>query len=264
MNNVFVFFSSIGNIGLTTTVLAVADTLAKNTDSRVGVLNLNAWDDGTDYIEEPEFTLDQIKSRLTGKMFHNTDDLLGKFKAIRENLYVLAGNRDRRLDRLYSIEEVNYLIEKSKELFDIVLIDAGCHIDNALTAGALEFSDQLFLVLNQQDKSSKQFEQLNDGILLDFPILKKDLNLIMNNYSSRTYLPSDVEISKQIDVPLYATIPHVENAWLCEIEKKWSVLYDNKNFNDTIFNIVERLVEKSNVTLVEGAKKKKRGLFKMR
>lgn len=261
MSKAITFFSSIGNIGLTTSVLAIADTLSKHTSAKIAVLNLNAWDDGTDYISEPEFTLDQIKSRLTGKMFHNEDDFLSKFKSVRENLYILSGNRDRRLERLYSIEEINYLIDRSKEVFDLVLIDAGCHLDNALTAGAIDYSDELFLLLNQQVKSSKRFGQLYDDILIEYPILKKDLNLIMSNYQSRTYLPSDDEISKQVDVPLFATIPYVENAFLCEIENKWSLLFDDKEYSKILYKISEQIAEKSSLLMLEGTTKKKRGFL---
>lgn len=261
MSNVLTFFSPVGNIGLTATVHTIAATLSSRTESRIAVLNLNAWDDGTDYIEEPDFTLDQIKSRLSGRMFHNDEDFLSKFTQIRENFLVLSGNRDTKLERLYTVDEVKYLIERTKELFDIVLIDAGSHVDNALSAEALEQADDIFILLSQQAKSAKQFSKFHDDILVEYPIYKKDLHLIINKYQSRTYLNTDDTISKEVDVPLFATIPYVENALLCEIEKKWSLLFDDKDYAKTINAIAEKIAEKSNLVLLENASQKKRGLF---
>lgn len=261
MNKVLTFFSPIGNIGLTATVHTIADTLSVRTESRIAVLNLNAWDDGTDYIEEPDFTLDQIKSRLSGKMLQNDEDFLSKFTQIRDNLLILSGNRDTKLERLYSVEEVKYLIERSKDLFDLVLIDAGSHVDNALSAEALEQADDIFILLNQQAKSSKRFGQLYNDILAEYPIYKKDLHLIINEYQSRTYLDTDDKISKEVDVPLFATIPYVENAKLCEIENKWSLLFDDKDYAKTINGIAEQIAAESNLAMIESPNQKKRGLF---
>lgn len=263
MNNVFVFLAPIGNIGLTTTVLSLADELSKNTDSKVAVLNLNAWDDGTDYLQEPLFTLDQIKSRLTGRMFNSVDDFTSKFTHVNENLLVLAGNRDRRSERLYSVEEVQYLVRKASEVFDVVLVDVGSHLDNALSAATLDLADEILIISNQQDKAAKQFEQLYESILMEYPITKKDLKLIMNNYQSRTYLPEAERIAKEMDIELLATLPFVENALLCEIEQKWTILTDDKNFHKALLNVQKYIIEKAQLVEKEQSFKRKKvfGLF---
>lgn len=263
MSKVFTFFSSIGNIGLTTTVLSVADTISKITNSKVAVLNLNAWDDGTDYFAEPEFTLDQIKSRLSGKMFLNTEDFTGKFNKLGDNLYILPGNRNRRTERLYDVDEVKYLIERTKEVFDVVLVDAGSHIDNALTAGAFDMSDKLYLILNQQDKAAKQFNQIYNDVLIDFPIVKSDLKLIMTNYQDKSYLLNAEKVSREIGVPLVAMFPRVETGWLCEIEKSWSNLTDNKEYAEQAFILAEAICFETNLVVLDDGNKKKKGFFRI-
>lgn len=263
MNNVFTFFSSIGNIGLTTTVLSLADTLSRKTENTIAVLSLNAWDDGTDFIAEPSFTLDQIKSRLTGKMFHSADDFKSKFTPIRNNFFILSGNRDRRSERLYSADEIEYLIIRASETFDVVLIDAGSHLDNAMSAVSVDKSNQLYVVLNQQDKAAKQFEQLYESILIEYPIPKNAINLIMNAYQNRTYLPNAEKISKELQLELLVTLPHVENGWLCEIEQKWSNLTEDKAFAKQIEQLANHFVELAHLQFVEGAEEKKKifGIF---
>ena len=263
MTNVYTFFSSIGNVGTTTTVLSIADALAKATKVNVGVLNLNAFDDGTDFYNPPTVSLDQLKPKLTGKMFSNENDLLSKFVVPSPNLYILPGNQQRRMERDYSIDEVEYLIERAQDIFDIVLIDAGNHFDNALSNGAMVMTNAVYFIANQQPKAIKRFQQLYDEIIKEIPIPKDDIQLIISNYQDRAYLPTDTDISKQLNLPLLSTLIHVPNGWVSEIENNWKLLSEHHRYRESIYQIVEEIAASASIEIKE-TPQKKRGFFKLK
>lgn len=182
-SNVFAFYSVLSNVGTTSTCLSVGMTLKEHTHAKVGVLLLNAWDDGTDQIDYKGTYLDEIKPKLTGQLFQNNNEFLSAFHMIeRDALYILGGNRNTRMERLYTEEEISYLINKAKEVFDIVLIDCGSHFDNAIMVQSLMESDFRFLVINQQPKAIKKFNYVFNDILYPIGYKVSDFLMIINQY----------------------------------------------------------------------------------
>jgi cellulose biosynthesis protein BcsQ len=258
MSKVVTFFSSLSNVGTTSTVLSTAYALANYSDQKIGVLLLNAWDDGTDFYTNPPYYLNELKSRLAGKMFENDEDFLGKFKTIYEDrLFILAGNQDRRMERLFIEEEVEYLLERAREVFDLVLIDAGCHFDNALTVISVNKADMKVLICNQQAKAVKRFHQIYDDILFSLGIDKQDLHLVVNQYQDHSFLPTDKDISKQLNVPLLVTVDFEATGWLAELENKILFSYDYPLYQDAIMVIAKKIAETFDIPLKEVERKRK-------
>ena len=257
MSKVVTFFSSLSNVGTTSTTLSTAYALSSHSDVRVGVLLLNSWDDGTDFFINPPYFLNELKSQLAGKMFENDEEFLNKFKSIRENFYVLAGNKDRRMERLFTADEIEYLITRSKDVFDIVLIDGGCHFDNALTTVAIHQSDFKILICNQQAKGIKRFEQLYDDILFSLGVNKNHIHLVVNQYQDRSFLATDKDIAKQLDLSLLVTIDWEASGWLAEIENKIMYSYDLPLYREGIMTITRKIAETFDISLKETDQKKK-------
>ncbi|MDA2541143.1 hypothetical protein PDR35_15425 [Bacillus cereus] len=222
--NIITFFSSVSNIGTTSTCLSVGKALSQYTNAKVGVLLLNAWDSGTDQLNFKGNYMDQVKSKLASKTISSEQEFLSQFHMVNPNLYILGGNRDTKMERLFTKEEINYLIEHSKQTFDVVLVDAGSHFDNANMVQALNESNLRFLIMNQQTKAIRKFNQFHRDILYPLGYEKEDLLMIINQFEDLSHLPTTKDIHKDIDIPLLTTIEKSENGMLSEIER--TVLYD--------------------------------------
>lgn len=241
-NRICTFFSSSGNTGTTNTVFSVASALSQKVEARVGVLCLNGWDDSTDYFTDPPTYLDKLKPRLAGKMLTDDEEFLGRFKEIEpERLYILAGNQNRRLERIFTAEEIEYLIERSQDLFDVVLIDAGCHLDNAMSAQAVYSANSHYMLLTQQPKVLKRFHQLFENIFEPLAIEKTHLRFILNQYQDKSYLLTQKQITKELDVPEVITIPLAENGMISELENRFLYSYQQPKYQLSIDRIAEEI-----------------------
>lgn len=249
-SRIVTFFSAAGNTGTTNTVFSVAQSLVKHSDMRIGVLCLNGWDDSADYIETPSAYLDTLKSRLAGRKLNDDAELLERFTEIQsERLYILAGNRNRRMERLYTPEEVEYLIERAESIFDVVLIDAGSHLDNALSAQAIYATNHHYALLSQQPKVLKRFKQLYDDILHPLSIEKRNLNIVLNMYQEKSYLLNDKQIAKELEVDVINTIPRTDDGIISELESRILYSYPNPKYQASIDWVVKQIGKDLNIVL---------------
>lgn len=249
---VFTFFSSSGNTGTTNTVFSVAQSLSKQIDARIGVLSLNGWDDSSDYFIDPPAYLNTLKPRLAGRMLGDDTELLGRFKEIEQNkLYILAGNQNRRLERIFTTEEIEYLIERSQQIFDVVLIDAGCHLDNAMSVQAVYSAGTHFAVLTQQPKVLKRFNQIHDDILQPLFLNKEEMMFIVNQYQEKTFLLTDKQIAKELDVPEVFSIPLAESGMISELENRILYSYNQPKYQLTIDKIAKFIGEEAGARFKE-------------
>lgn len=260
-SNVISFFSTVSNIGTTSTCLSVAKALSENTKAKIGVLSLNAWDHGTHQIDYKGEWLDQIKGRLSTETISNKDEFLSLFHMVeKDSLYVLGGNRYTKLERLYSKEEIQHLIQLSKKYFDVVLVDSGAHFDNANMVQALYESDIRFLVLNQQTKTIDSFNRIYDEVLYPLGYKRTDFIGIVNRFVDKTQYPSPKSISNELDLLIISTIYEVEDGLLTETENKFLYSYDEPVYKESIMRIVKSIVSHASLDLSETheSKKKKR------
>ncbi|WP_170112451.1 hypothetical protein, partial [Heyndrickxia sporothermodurans] len=261
-SNVFTFFSSIGNVGTTSTCLSVGQILQKHTNAKIGVLLLNAWDDGTDQIDYKGSYLDDIKSKLSGQLIQSESEFLSCFHMMeKDSLYILGGNRNTRMERLFTKEEIHYLIQKSKEIFDIVLIDCGCHFDNAVMVQSLMESDLRFLVVNQQSKAIKKFNYIYNDVLYPLGYKHSDFLMVINQYQDEVYLPSSKEINKEINVPMITAIERNQYGILSEQEQKILISYNDELYRESIIIIAKSISSKVNIDFIQGEEKKKKRYF---
>lgn len=264
ISKVITFFAPISNIGTTSTVLSVAKALQEQTAAKIGVLLLNAWDQGTYQMEYKGRYLDEIKGRLANKAITNKDEFYSLFHMIsKEQLYVLGGNRYSKLERLFTVNEINYLIELSKKYFDIVLIDSGNHFDNANMVQALYEADMKFVIVNQQQKSLIRFNQIYDEILYPLGYKKEDFLLIINRYIDTPQYLNAKGISQFINVPVLSTIFEMENSFVSETEGKILYEYIDPLYKEGILTITKPIINYASLPLkqVEIDTKKNRKWF---
>lgn len=262
-SNVFTFFSTIGNVGTTSTCLSVGSTLSQHTNAKIGVLLLNSWDDGTDQILDYKGSyLDEIKAKLNSQLIQSEHELLSLFHMVnRDSFYILGGNKNTRMERLFTKEEINYLIQKSKEVFDIVLIDGGCHFDNAVMVQSLAESDLRFLVINQQAKAIKKYKYVYKDVLYPLGYKNSDFLMVINQYEDESFLPTSKSINKDIDVPMITTIEKNEFGLISEQEQKFLFDYDDPLYQESINLIAKSISTKMDIEFVQ-LKKKKKSFFR--
>lgn len=221
------FFAPISNIGTTSLALSAALSISRSTRARVGVLGLNAWDDGTDQLPYKGESLDRMKNKLSGHLLGTTEDqILSRFFKLRkDNVYYLAGNQNAKMERLYTLDEIYHLITVCQDVFDLLILDAGNHFDNANSIEALHQADLKFLVMNQQRKAIKKFQQSFRQILFPLGYSTSDFSLVINRYSDETGIPNDKEMISELSVPFLGKVPDVSIMGL-HGEVQQNVLYD--------------------------------------
>lgn len=241
-SNVITFFSAISNVGTTSTCLSVAQAISNNSKAKVGVLNLNAWDDGTDQLPTYKGSyLNQVKTQLSGRMIETDQEFLQHFHMIKkDSFYILAGNQDTKLERLFTTDEIEYLIDKARAAFDVVLIDAGSHFDNACMVQALNLSDMRFYVTNQQRKASKKFNIYYSDVLYPLGYNRTDFLMIINSFEDKTFLPSTKSINSEVDIPMITQIHKSPNGLMSEQEQ--SILY---SYDDELYKASVQIISKS-------------------
>lgn len=268
-SNVVSFFSVVPNIGTTSTTLSVAKAIASKTTAKVGVLILNVWDDGSDQLDYKGWYLDDIKGKIQNHLFSINDknsegeyEFLTNFHMeIKDRLYVLAGNRNTRMQRLFTKDEIYYLIQLSKKVFDVVLIDAGSHFDNAGMVQSLKESDMKFLIVNQQRKCLKKFNQVNEDILYPLGFSKSDFLLVVNQYKEQMLLPTSKDIFNEINVPLITTIEELKNGFTAEVNQKILYDFEDISYNESINALLRPIAANCSIEIIENTEKKKKWFF---
>lgn len=259
ISKVVTFFSCISNIGTTSITLSVGKALQEQTTAKIGVLLLNAWDQGTYQMNYQGRYLDEIKGRLANKAINNKDEFLSLFYMFeKEQLYVLGGNRYTKLERLFTVDEINYLIQLAKKYFDIVLIDSGSHFDNAIMVQSLFEADMKFVILNQQQKSLIRFNQIFEEILYPLGYKKEDFLGIVNRYVDTTQYINTKSISQFINVPIISTIFEIKNSYISETEGKILYEYIDPLYKEGISAITKPIVSYASLTVKENEKDTKK------
>jgi len=265
VKNVVCFFSSISNVGTTSTCFSVAKAISRFSKAKVGVLNCNAWDSGTEFMNYKGKYLDEIKNRLSGRLIDSESEFLSFFQMIEEDsLYILAGNRNTKMERLFKKEEIHYLIQKAKETFDIVLIDAGSHFDNANMVQSLTESDLRFFVNDQQPKAIRKFNQFFSDLLYPLGYKRDDFLMILNKFEDKSHYPSAKEIHSELTIPVITTILQSNNGLLSEIESKFLYEYEDIAYQESIHLIAKSVCSRVNYDFMpNGSEKKKKKFFGM-
>lgn len=256
-------FGTHSGAGLSTTVMNIARVLASETTSSIAVLSLNPWDTADYFYDYSGLYLNEIKTELATKNI--SKERLKDVMNHRKRFWQLAGNKDIKLQRYFTTEEIEYLITLARDTFDIVLIDAGCHFDNACYGQAFTMSDMKFLVTNQDIKGFRNYWSLiRDQILRPVQIPESDYMLIVNNYIKNYNLISDKSIADELGMYLLATIPSAGDLGNISLRQHKS-LYDmaDTTYKTALHVVVDSLITSCELqrSIKEVAEVKKRGLL---
>jgi hypothetical protein len=256
--NIFSFFSSVSNVGSTSTTFSSAFSVSENTDAKVGVLILNAWDSGADYIDYNATYLDQVKDSILSSRYDDDEEFQSLFQEVKEDsLYVLLGNRNTKLERLYTKEEIERVITRAEEVFDVVIIDGGCHYDNANIIQTLYSSDYHFLVLNQQEKLKRKWEEVYQNILEPLGFQREQFLLVINRFYDNPNMPTLKDLKGAYGMNVLTAIEESPNGYLSELNKKSLYQFEDMKYRESINVIGKTIAASAGFEFNDGTRRRK-------
>lgn len=261
-NHVAAFVGSQSKVGVTTVVMSVASRLGVLAEAKIGVLGLNSWNPGTCYIREYGGAyLDELKTLLSNKML-STSQLMQEMHKF-NNFFYLAGNRDIKKRLHYSIKEIHYLIEQSKKVYDLILIDAGCNYDDALCIQSLINSDTKFLITNQLLSGLESWNRAYEQVLEPTGFSKREFLMLVNQYRNKPHLPDIKQLAHDYGIPYMKHIADVgELGLVVEVNQNMILDYDEPDYLKDIDFIAKALVKTYRLPAKELQIMKKAGLIR--
>ncbi|MGG4145698.1 AAA family ATPase [Paenibacillus algorifonticola] len=248
---VIAFLGTLGQVGVTTTVLGLAEQLAGTTTAKIGVLSFNAFTPGDQYVAYKGSLLNQLHTQihvLTPEELESHMHAFPKF-------HYLAGNADLTKRYRYSADAIEHLIAAARSRFDIVMIDAGCNPDNNLCLQALMQADMRVVVTTQQPAALHMWQQFSPVLQLVNGGEKMSFMMILNRYHATR---GDARlIEKKMEVASLGVLPDLgEQGHLCEAEHRLLTTTDNKQYLEGIRAISELLQARYKLPqLAEGGRK---------
>ncbi len=243
------FFGTHSGAGVSTTIMNVADLLAKRIEGKVLVLSLNPWDPADYFLNYTGRYLNDLKIHLNHQTLSD-ERLLSSLHHYENSFYHLAGNRDVKQQRFYSSNEIQYLINRARDLFDVVLIDGGPHFDNSCYAQAFRESDFKVLITTQEPKGFQgYFPHIFEQLIAPLGGRADDYLLVINRFSPQVALATEKDISERLGMPHLTTIPDEGVLGDSAITQK-TLLHENvtdKEYVATLLPIVRVIIAEYNL-----------------
>jgi Flp pilus assembly CpaE family ATPase len=242
------FFGTHSGAGVSTTVMNVADVLAKTVQERVLVLSLNAWDVADYFLPYEGKYLSDLKIELTNNL---SDEKLLEAVHHYGSFYHLAGNRDIKLQRYFAVDEISKLIEVAKRNFDVILIDGGCHFDNACYAQSYKMSDLKFLVTTQEPKGYQGYwPHIFNQLIEPLGGKSSDFLLLINQFSTEYSLATEKDLAEALDMDILVTIPNESTKGPAAIaQRKLLYTMGSKDYLNTLDTVVSSIINRSSLTI---------------
>lgn len=221
-------FSNKGGIGKTSIAVNMAVELAKLTNEKVALidLNLQLGDVATFLDMTPMFAMDYIVSNIKNLDDEELLKTLSRYK--NTSLYVVADplNPDKSKD--ITAEQIQELLEALKKSFAYIVIDVGTNIDSK-TITALNMSDVILLVsivnlpaIRSTQRCLDLFEKLGYS--------KDKIKLVLNRYMENEEIKT-VDIEDTVKHKVYWKIPNNYLTMMSAINKGVAVQEINSESN---------------------------------
>ncbi len=241
--NVFTFFGADSKAGTTMVAQSVAEFIAQNTELKILTIFLNGK--RSNYysdVDNPP-TLDGLKTKLFSEILTDNDVLKNCVKT-KDNLYMLFGIANYLERRQYNPKNIERLFKTIKTNFDVVIVDAGSKVELGCTIGAIHETNQRYLVTTTSLNTLNDYTDLRQQI---FNRLKIDNTKIIINKYRLSEVYTGEELAKLYCSEYLVTVPRVENAILCEYDKKTLLTFDDRPYNTSIEHIANDILESLNV-----------------
>ena len=256
INNVAVLFGADSKVGTTITALAMAESLADQSEGNVAVLNLSGHV-SFPYVDFDESKgLDSIRSKVFNKIL-TQDELKEAMVQSRDlkNLYILPPGRTLIDFKYYGTDHIEYVINMAAAMFDVVIVDAGWYPHNNLYFGALNSTPNRYLVTTQEDASANAHFIIRQQALDEYGITVKrnevntkvdypeNIMLIVNKFNGEV---STTNFVKSYDMIFAGALPLVPISTYELQSRKKTLRGSNKHYDkqlDKLSSLVALLME---------------------
>lgn len=232
------FIGAVPNIGLTQTVLSIADSLSSSIED-IGVLGLNLYDEGP--VQDAESNLNSIKPYLSEAEFAITT--LQRYLITRKFSY-LPGNREYLQIYYYTPEEARALLDVSSQTFSLTLADCGAYLDTAMACETLQAADLIFLFTQDTPKSFDRLEKSYVQVLQRLGLDTDRMATIVMGANNRN-------LTKFRALPSIADIPHLHyrDVQLAERSGQYLTTLNDPAYQQGIQRVAQVIAARYSMTL---------------
>lgn len=253
MNNVYVFHGADGKTGTTMITQSVAEYISsKRNKIKIMMVSMHGRP-GTEYVDRVGESIEGIRLHLDNKLLNTLKLVEGCRKS--DNFYMLGGVESIEKVRDYRPEMAVYLLEKLSGVFDLVFVDSGNDIDNALAVGALESTENRYCIITQQESILRRYE-------LTQPLYKR-LGIEFTSYIVNKHSDTDLYNLRYIEKRLRITPERLIRVGIsgyerqAESEKRTLLYYKNDRFCKDIHSLANRILCRSQIASIDMERKRK-------
>ncbi len=156
MNNVFSFHGADHKVGTTQIAQCCAELLAKRYPKTTVLLIQGDGGRGSEYCNHVRESVEKIRPFLAQSII-NIDDIKQK-SCYKDNLYIIGGQDHPGNNEYLTPDMAELLVDAVRTVFDVIIIDTGCHIEDPFALGAALSSDKVYMVINQTESSLRRYE----------------------------------------------------------------------------------------------------------
>lgn len=238
---VLAFFGALPQLGTTTIALSVASVLAQTSGLTVGVLGLNLYNPGTDFVSGTTNTLDDLRSLLHLKQL-TPAKLRASMQEVYPGVSYLTGNRNVLNAMEYLPTDISYLINTAKKTYEVVVADLGSILNTAAALQGLVMATHRYVVTRDLLVSQNRFLDQSQYVLKSLSIAPEDLLLVGNQIKSSSNLRDyarSMGVSPLTTIPAFSDLGYYVDA---ESTDKLKLFFSQKKFKSSIEQIVSGLV----------------------
>jgi MinD-like ATPase involved in chromosome partitioning or flagellar assembly len=227
-----------GQTGLTATTFSLADEIGRRMGRKVAVIGLDAFSPGDTFITYAGSYLNDLYTQIKDGGILTPAELVTHMQQAK-NFAFLAGNTDITKRYRYSSESVAHVIACAREIFDVVLLDAGSNPDNNLCLQALLHADMRVVVTTQQPAALTNWHRY---IPLFRMVSSESMSfmLLINKWSKQW--GDTKEIERSMAVPLLGWLPDLkDDGMLCEMERRLLTTVDHSKYAEQLKQMVDLL-----------------------
>lgn len=209
---IYGFFGACDRAGCSSAATAFAEFIAKETKEKV-LLIYGSGKVSKGYTGREELSsLDYIRPNILSRKLTEED----MSQIIREcgDIHVIGDVNSYFTAKIFPLELYDVMMEAITGYKHIV-IDGGCRFELAMCIAAVNVSDSIFVILNQEPSALKKYLNIREGLLKPMGL---KYNLLINKYMSSLALYRKGEIEKLIDEKIKVTLPFSEYGLQAELE----------------------------------------------
>lgn len=253
MNNIYAFHGADGKTGTTMITQSLAEHIAANCKNiKIMMVSMHGRP-GTEYVDRVGESIEGIRLHLDNKLLNALK--LAECCRKSDNFFMLGGVESVEKVRDYRPEMAVYLLEKLSSIFDLILVDSGNDIDNALAVGTLECTENRYCIITQQESILRRYE-------ITEPIYRK-LGIAFTSYIVNKHSDSDPYNLRYIEKRLNIAPEQLVKIGVsgyerqAELEKKTLLYYGNDKFCKDIHALANRILCRAQIASIDDGRKRK-------